>query len=164
MKSFHLLWAKAHFKWAEKKWKSPVGRRIEIWNSFRKSWMPLTSGLKRRGSISMLSVLSSKAFISDGIVVYHAWRIGGLHIWKDTINSKGHVQLLQPCMLHLFFTEWSCIYKSPGGELACLQSRTFTSSKDLDHYETKGKTKKSLLNMLYIYIYILILIYTPIYI
>lgn len=59
-KHCHLLWAKVHLKWRQKKNCSLVWW-IEIWNFFWKTW---------RGRVNLLRVLSARACISDGIGVH----------------------------------------------------------------------------------------------
>lgn len=57
-------------------------RYIQVWNSFWKLWRLHPPHLRWEGTSSLLSVLGSKAHISDGMGCISAYDMGSLHICK----------------------------------------------------------------------------------
>ncbi len=139
----HVLWAKAHLKWTVSKWKSV------LWSDESKfDFLIGNHGILQAKERS--STFISKASISDGMGVHKWYGMCSLHVLEGTMNAEKYKKVLEQHMLpyrrRVFqqdnakphtaanTTAWLHSRRVRGAELACLQSRSFTSREHLVHH------------------------------
>ncbi len=129
-------------------------RRVQIWHSCWKSWTPEERGER---PFSMLSAFSSKSSTSDGMWVHKCIRYGQLgcfgrhyECWKVNKGFRSTYAPLQTTSISWkalcisagrckttyssYYNSMASWKKSPGAELACLQSGSFTYREHLEHH------------------------------
>ncbi len=99
-KRHRVLWAKAHLNWTVSNWKSV------LWSDESKCEIPVGNHGRRvfrakvEGDLSsMLSAFSSKASISDDMVMVCAYGMGSLHVLEGTMNAERYIKVLEQHML-----------------------------------------------------------------
>ena len=89
-KRHRLLWAKAHLKWTEAKWKTV------LWSD--KSKFEIVFGNHGRRVIRTKALITKPASLMVWGCI-SAYGMGSLHIWKGTINAERYIEVLEQHML-----------------------------------------------------------------
>ncbi len=153
-----VLWAKAHLKWTVSKWKSVLWSDKSTFDILVGNHGCSVLRAKEEGDLPacyQLSVQNPASLMVWGCI--NVYGMGSLHVLEGTTNVERYMKVLEQQYAPLQMTSISgkalrisagqckttyCSYynsmaswfKSPGAELTCLQSRTFTYRKHLAHH------------------------------
>ena len=98
--SRRLLWAKAHLKWTEAKWKTVVWSdksKFEIVFGNHGRHVLRTKDERDHPACYQRSVQKPASLMVWGCI--SAYWMGSLHIWKGTINAERYIEVLEQHML-----------------------------------------------------------------